>query len=280
MTIQNDEDPSHTIDALENPPLRDTSCATDLVSSDTVENAPTQDTNDHGTRISLSLEDVVTRGRSSYPDLNFTVRRSKDTDLLEVTQTSVYNVPEVGYVSMARVVLYPTPNSDSYSYDVQILLTSVQKGEVQSTEETLRICHIISTEGAYKFCPGLNVTEYYEQYHSAIGYHLQSVRLWDKPFKRVDSVNCLLWHKLNSNARMRRLAQKCCVEHVRGYVLTLITNVRRSVVSPAIRLKRQQPSPQFKLKYLSPASTLKRKTAAQKNDQMVKQSLPVSLSLM
>ena len=28
MTIENDEDPSHTIDALENPPLQDTSCAT------------------------------------------------------------------------------------------------------------------------------------------------------------------------------------------------------------------------------------------------------------
>ena len=144
----------------------------------------------------------------------------------------MYNVPEAGYVFVARVVLYPTPNSDSYSYDVQILLTSVQKGEIQSTEEALRICHIISTEGAYKFCPGLNVTEYYEQYHSAIGYHLQSVRLWDKPFKCVDSVNCLLWHKLNSNARKNEKISSEVLCRACKRLHAYITNVDQMLVQP------------------------------------------------
>jgi len=72
-----------------------------------------------------------------YSDLNFTARRSKDTDLLEVTQTSVYNIPEAGYVSVARAVLYPKPNSDSYTYDVQILLTvyvSTESGDCPMAE--------------------------------------------------------------------------------------------------------------------------------------------------
>jgi len=91
--------------------------------------------------------------------------------------------------------------SDSYTYDVKILLTSAQKGEIRTTEEALRICLISSTDDGFKFCPGLNVTEYYEQYHSAIGYNIQSVRVWEKPFKHVDSVNCLLWHQISSNVR-------------------------------------------------------------------------------
>ena len=158
MAIDNGDRP-HTSNALEKLPVQDTSCATDPITSNTFENASTPD---HGTSKSLSFEDVVSKGRSSYPDLNFTVRRSEGADLLEVTQTSVCNTPEAGYVSVARVVLYPTLNSDIYSYDIQILLTSVQKGEVQTTEEALKIFYIISTEGGYRFCPGLDVMEYYE----------------------------------------------------------------------------------------------------------------------
>ena len=164
-------------------------------------NAVTRDSSDlQSTSISLSLEDIVARGRSSYPDLIFSMRNNEDTEILEITQKSMCNIPEAGYISVARVVFYSRPSSNNYCYDVQVLFTSVQKGDIQSVDDALRTCQIISMEGGYKFCPGLDETQYFERYYSVIRYHLKSVRLWDKPFKRIDSVNCLLWHKLNSQA--------------------------------------------------------------------------------
>ena len=89
------------------------------------------------------------------------------------------------YISVARVIF--NPSSTTLCYDVQVLLTSVQKGTVQNVGEALLVCCMISSEGDHKFCLGLNVSEYYDKYHSVICFHLKSVRLWDRPFKRIDS---------------------------------------------------------------------------------------------
>lgn len=114
-------------------------------------NVVARDSSDlQGTDINLSLEDIAARGESSYPDLIFCLRKNKGTEILEITQNSMSSIPEAGYISVARVVLCPRPNSDNYCYDVQVLLTSVQKGEIQSTDDALRICQIISTKGGYK----------------------------------------------------------------------------------------------------------------------------------
>ena len=95
-----------------------------------------------------------------------------------------------------------------------------------------------------------------------IRYHIKSCRVWEQPFIRIDSVNCLLWHKLARNATAEERRNKsvlcksckrlCCdLEHQR----------RRSNVSSSKHAARLLPSSNFKLKYLSPQSVSKQKEA-------------------
>ena len=149
---------------------------------------------------------------------------------------------------------------------IQAMLWRSQTSAVPMIQSlVLRICHIISKDSGYKFCPGLNVAEYYKQYNSATGYNIESVRVWDKHFKCVDSVNCLLWHQISSNVcRNEKICSEVLCRACKRLRADLDHQRSRSDVSPARRLKRQQPSSRFKLKYLSPASTLKCKAAAQK----------------
>ena len=152
---------------------------------DTEERATTQVT-------TVSLNDcvtilqVVTQGQKSYLDLVFIKKEGKDGDVLEITQSTMKNVPEAGYISVARVIFYPSSSTGLF-YDVQILFTSVQKGTVVDIDAALNVCHLVSTQRNHKFCPGLDEREYYDNYYSVIRYHLKSGQLWDKPFKRIDS---------------------------------------------------------------------------------------------
>ena len=59
-------------------------------------------------------------------------------------------------------------SSTELSYDVQILFTSVQKGTVADIDEALKVCYVVSTQGDYKFCPGLDEREYYDNYYTVI----------------------------------------------------------------------------------------------------------------
>ena len=66
----------------------------------------------------------------------------------------------------------------------------MQKGTVSDIDEALKVCYVISSQGDYNFCPGLDEREYYDNYYTVIRYHLKSVWLWEKPFKRIYSQNC------------------------------------------------------------------------------------------
>ena len=46
----------------------------------------------------------------------------------------------------------------------------MQKGTVIDIDETLNVCHLVSTQGDHKFCPGLDEREYYDIYYSVIRY--------------------------------------------------------------------------------------------------------------
>jgi len=202
-------------------------------------------------------------GQKTYPDLIFAKRVGDGSTILDVSRSNVRNVPEAGYISVARIIF--NPSTTALCYDLQVLLTSVQKGTVQTADEALKICLTISSEGDYKFCPGLDQTEYYEYYHSVIRFHLKSVRLWERPFQRIDSVNCTLWHQLKSNAtEIEKSSVEVLCRPCKRLKSDLDHQRRRSDVSPARRLKRQLPSSRYKEKYLSPLSRTKRKAAAQK----------------
>ena len=60
------------------------------------------------------------------------------------------------------------------------------------------------TNDQYKFCPGIDPEDYISKYFSRIRYHIKNVHHSDAPFKRVDSVNCLLWHKLAKNMMFQK----------------------------------------------------------------------------
>ena len=64
----------------------------------------------------------------------------------------------------------------------------------------MKLCQMFSDQFGYGFCPGIEWDFYEEHYHSVIRYHLKSVRYSTAPFRRVDSVNCVLWFKLPMNA--------------------------------------------------------------------------------
>ena len=183
--------------------------------------------------------------------------------ILEVIQKTTFDVPPAGHISVARVLLYRM--EASYKYETQVLFTTINNGTISTAKEFLDACGVISEKNGYKFCPGLNVQHYHEYFFAVIRYHLESCRLWEHPFKHVDSKNCSLWHKLPVQAPLKDRSKSAVL--CRG-CKRLNTNLehqrKRSDVSPAKRAKRLLPSSSFKLKYLSPKSVAKRKQATQR----------------
>ena len=90
--------------------------------------------------------EVDTQGQKRYLDLVFVKRERKDGIILEVAQKSMKNVPEAGYISVARIISDVLSSTD-LSYGVQILFTSVQRGTVVEVDEALKVCHVISSRG-------------------------------------------------------------------------------------------------------------------------------------
>ena len=211
----------------------------------------------------IVLDDVICKGHILYPDLAFKKTVCDAGEALEVTQRFLYHFPGANYLSVARVIFFPS-ESPAFSYKVQVLFTSISSGRVQTFNELSAIRFTISKNSQYKFCPGFDEKNYLEQYHAVICYHIKGVRIWGKPFSRIDSEKCLMWHQLEKNACVeeKKLFTVLCRECKR-LQHHLEHQKRRSQVSPARRIARQQPSSSFKLKYLSPASIVKRKKATQ-----------------
>ena len=61
--------------------------------------------------------EVVILVKKTYPDLTFVERKVKDDVILEVTQKFMKNVPEAGYISVARII-FDASSSTDLSYDV------------------------------------------------------------------------------------------------------------------------------------------------------------------
>ena len=96
-----------------------------------------------------------------------------------------------------------------------------------------------------------------------IRYHIKSCRVWEHPFKRIDSVNCLLWHKLARIATAEERKSKSILCKSCKRLCCDLEHQRRSDVSALKHEARLLPSSNFKLKYLSPQSVVvsKRKEA-------------------
>jgi len=150
-------------------------------------------------RDDLSIESLSSKGMLKYPDLAFTRTVCEKKEALEVTHRSLYSLPGNNHLSVARILFLPTELL-VYTYDVQVLFTSIRTGSVNSLADFFTACDVISRHGEHKFCPGFDVKHYYEEYHSIIRYHIKGVRRWEKPFTRIDADSCFLWHQLAKNA--------------------------------------------------------------------------------
>ena len=59
---------------------------------------------------------------------------------------------------------------------------------------------MIGNNTKHKFCPGIEMNHYMNEYHSIIRYHIKSVQLTEFPFHQVDSQKCQLFFETSHNA--------------------------------------------------------------------------------
>ena len=79
-------------------------------------------------------------------------------------------------------------------------MSFLKSGTVESLEDVIALCQMIRVNSTYKFCPRIEPDEYEKEFHSVIRFHIESVRITDFPFHRVDSINCKLLFQLAHNA--------------------------------------------------------------------------------
>ena len=211
------------------------------------------------------MKNAIDEGQSTFSELIFTKKVCDNGAVLEVTQQKVHYVPSSGYISLARILFIPGDVELAvFTYTFQVLFSTLQNGNVSSVSQFISVCSLLSKDSQYKFCPGLDEKTYFDTYFSTIRYHIKSVRIWEKPFTRIDSKNCSLWHQLAKNSSKE---EKKSFEVMCGSCKRLCTDLdhqkRRSEVSPARKVARKKPSSHFKIKYLSPASAAVRKKATQ-----------------
>ena len=220
-------------------------------------------------RAKTTLDELVDRG-SSYNSLFFNRGHCEGTELLIVSQRRLHDCPPAGPTSLARLTV-----DENMQYTLQVLLHSIESGKLESVDQFAELCDKISDYSKYKFCPGFDYDSYMEKYHNKIRYHPSKVLVTTSPFKRVQSSNCTMWHKLPNNAPK---AQKLSLSVLCGMCKRLRGELDRALkrctsYSPRRKLKRQQPSSNYPLKYMSPASLKKRKSNTQQERNKDKKAL-------
>ena len=108
-------------------------------------------------------------------------------------------------ISRARTVVY-----EDGSFYFQVLLRSKEAGTMETVDHFLSVCEMMANvKGEYKFCPGIDPYEYETKYFSKIQYDIKGIRRVNSPFERIDSCNCLLFHKLAKNASIIEKGLEC-----------------------------------------------------------------------
>lgn len=196
----------------------------------------------------LDLSAAAEECKKKFTELQFMEKNSHDgTVIVEVQNQRVYLAPNASYVSVSRIVFSRTAEG-CVNYAVQALFTNVQTGVVENISKFMDICSIISDSGGYKFCPGIPEKKYFDEYYSVIHYHIKSIRIWEQPFKQIDSRNCLLLHQLAANAKHKEKIENTVLRKAyKRLICDLAHQCNRSTVSPSKQTKRLQPSPTFKL---------------------------------
>ena len=112
-----------------------------------VENAPGR----------VPLEEFCVKASIAFPELSFTVCSGQNCcKYLVGTQKMLRLCPPAGMVSTARII------NDSGEYTFQVLMRTIEMGNISSVNDFLSVCEKISKSGNYKFCPGMNVEVFNE----------------------------------------------------------------------------------------------------------------------
>lgn len=197
-------------------------------------------------------------GRERYGELlNFDMGNSCKGYHVIITCKLCYWHPPAGAVSRTRVVV----QEDGHYY-FQVLLLTKEEGTITSTDHFLSLCEMMANgNNDYKFCPGIDPETYENDYFSKIR---KNVCQFECPFKRIDSCNCQLFHKLAKNASIIEKGLECVpCSACKRLISDLNQRIKTAVTSPA-RVKRQNPSSNCPLKYMSPRSQKKRKDFTQR----------------
>lgn len=96
------------------------------------------------------IDELVTF-ESSYEQLFFNGGDCDGTDVLLVTQRQLRDYPPAGYISLARLSI-----DGNAQYKLQVLLNTIESGELESTDQFKELCDKISDYSKYKFCPGFD----------------------------------------------------------------------------------------------------------------------------
>ena len=202
---------------------------------------------------------LASAGKKKYGDqLNFELGYTDQGSHVTVTSKFCHLHPPAGIVSRTRIVV-----SEDGTFTFQVLLCCKENGKLTTVDEFLNLCERI-TSNEYKFCPGIDPDVYMSKYFSKIRYHIKNVRHSDAPFKRVDSVNCLLWHKLAKNLMFDKQLESVPCRYCKILTNNLNQRLKTAVTSP-MRRKRQRPTSHCPLKFMSPSSQKKRKENTQRD---------------
>ena len=109
---------------------------------------------------SLTIQNAIEEGQLVYPELLFIRKEADSGAVLEVTQQKVHTVPGSGSVSVARIPFVPVSSTAQFTYDLQILFSTILQGDVSSLSEFFEACSVLSKKEDYKFCPGLDEKTY------------------------------------------------------------------------------------------------------------------------
>ena len=103
---------------------------------------------------------------------------------LLISQKTLHYHSPYGVVSRIQVsVQYNT-------YTVHVMMRIWKKEAFENIEDLADICKMIGNNTKHKFCPGIEMNHYMDEYHNYIWYHIKSVQLIEFPFHQIDLQSC------------------------------------------------------------------------------------------
>ena len=158
-------------------------------------------------RAKTTLDEITCYG-SSYDSLFFNRGDCHGTQVLIVSQRKFHNCPPAGPTSLARLTV-----DENMQYLLQVLLHTIESGELESVDQFLKLCDKISDYSTYKFCPGFMI-------HTWRSIMIKSVTIPAKFNSQVLSsvsnhptAQCGISYQ-KMLPKPRNLHCQCCVAHV------------------------------------------------------------------